>query len=92
MIRKYRVVHLVEHNLLLTLKYELQFSIRSLYCRGTFNWMSTNCVPRPDGPPCTSSFQIVFGKTVTVTPARFFLVTFIPVIVTSYGVLRGRKD
>ena len=40
----------------------------------------------------TLSFQIIFGGSVTVTPARFFLVTFVPVIVTSYGVLRGRKD
>ena len=38
------------------------------------------------------SLQIFFGGSVTVTPTRFFLVTFVPVIVTSYGVLRGRKD
>lgn len=43
---------------------------------------------------CVSStvfllFQIFFGGSVTVTPTRFFLVTFVPVIVTSYGVLRG---
>ena len=48
----YRVSHLVADSLLLTLKYELDFSIRSLYCGGTFNLMSTNSVPQPDGPPC----------------------------------------
>ena len=30
--------------------------IRSLYCVETFNLMSTNSVPRPDGPPCFVSF------------------------------------
>ena len=48
---QYRVVHLVEGNLLLALKCELRFSIRSLYCSGTFNLTSTNCILRPDGSP-----------------------------------------
>ena len=47
---EYRVVHLVKNNLLLTLKLQLHFSMRSLSCGGTFNWMSTNCIP----PPCKS--------------------------------------
>ena len=29
---------------------ELRF--RNLYCCGTFNLLFTNCIPRPDGPPC----------------------------------------
>ena len=40
----YRVVHMFEEG----------FSIRSLYCDGTLNFLSTNCVPRPDRPPCRS--------------------------------------
>ena len=48
----YRVAHLVGDDLLLTLNWELRFSIRRLYCDGTLNLMSTNSVPRPDGPPC----------------------------------------
>ena len=49
---KYRVAHLVEDNFLLTLRKELHFSIWNLYRGGTFNLMSTNSIPRPDGPPC----------------------------------------
>ena len=39
---------------LVTSNWKLHFSIRSLYCDGTLNFMSTNTssVPRPDGPPC----------------------------------------
>ena len=44
----YRVIHLVEDNLLLTLLWELRFSS---HCGGTFNLMSTICIPRTDGPP-----------------------------------------
>ena len=55
----YRVLHLVEDNLLLTLKYELGFSIRSLYCGRIFNLMSTNNVPRPDGRPFTYGVELV---------------------------------
>ena len=48
----YRVVHLGKDNLLLTLKLELCFSIKNLYCGRAFNCMSTNCIPRPHRPPC----------------------------------------
>ena len=41
----YRVVHLVEVALLLTLQYESCFSIRRSHCVGTCNLMSTNSVP-----------------------------------------------
>ena len=41
---------------MLTLKKE----IRSSYCGGTFNFLSTNNVPRPDGPPCiVQRFKII---------------------------------
>ena len=55
----YRVVHLVGDHILMTLKYELHFTIRSLYCSGTFNLMSTNCVPQPKGPPCPHQRQLL---------------------------------
>ena len=48
----YRLAHQVADNLLLTSNGELRFSIRSVYCDGTLNLMSTNIVPRPDGQPC----------------------------------------
>ena len=48
----YRVAHLVAYNLLLTSNWELRFSKRSVYCDGTLILMSTNSVPRPDGPRC----------------------------------------
>ena len=50
----YRVAHLVEDNLLLTLQYDLRLNITSLYFDRTYNLISTNCFPRPDWPPCTS--------------------------------------
>ena len=34
------------------------YSIGSLYCGRTFNLMSTNCVPRADGPPCIDHDQV----------------------------------
>ena len=40
--RKYRVIRLVEDNLLWTLKQKLRFRIGSFNCEGTFNLMSTN--------------------------------------------------
>ena len=46
----YRVVHVVEDNLLLTFHKELRFIITSLYCGRAFNIMSTNIIMRPDGP------------------------------------------
>ena len=54
----YRVLHRVDDFLLLTLQWELCFSVRSFYCGGTFNLMLMNSVPRPDGPPCKSGFKV----------------------------------
>ena len=42
----------------LTSNWELHFSIRSLYCDGTLNWITRNSVPRPDGPPCSTFDKI----------------------------------
>ena len=42
----YRVAHLVEDNLLLTLQYDLRLNITSLNFDRTFNLVSTNFVPR----------------------------------------------
>ena len=56
---KYRVAYLVADNLLLTSKWESCFCIRSLYCGGTLNLMSTNSVPGPDGPPCSLYNRVV---------------------------------
>ena len=47
----YWVDHLVENSPLLTLQEGLRFNIRSSYYGGTCNLMSTDSVPRPDGPP-----------------------------------------
>ena len=47
------LLHLVKDNLLLILELELLFSIGSLWSVGTLNLMSTNSVPRPEGPTCT---------------------------------------
>ena len=41
---------------------ELCFSERHLYCNGTFNLMSTNCFPRQDGPPCTTSPALLTSR------------------------------
>ena len=57
----YRVVHLVEDNILLTLQQELHIIIRSSYCGRNFNVMSTNSIPRPGGPPCIAGC-LVFTK------------------------------
>ena len=50
------MVRLVEDNLMLTLKGEVYTMTN------TFNLMSTNCVPRLDGPPCKSSSSLSEGS------------------------------
>ena len=49
---KYRVVHVVLDKLFVDSEIRVALSKRSLFCCRTFNLMSTNSVPRPDGPPC----------------------------------------
>ena len=42
-LKKYSVVHMAKNKLLLKLRFELCFMIRSLYCSGTFYLMSLYC-------------------------------------------------
>ena len=48
----YRVIHQDVHYVLLTSNWELHFSIRRLYCDGTFALISTKGSVQPVGPPC----------------------------------------
>ena len=54
------MVHLVEDSILWIFQQALRFSIRSLYCGGTFNLMSTNCIPLPNGPPCSKVYPVCY--------------------------------
>ena len=50
------------------------YSIGSLYCGRTFNLMSTNCVPRADGPPCIDHDKVPLSPEVpeNVKAIHFF--------------------
>ena len=50
--RNYRVTRQVDCHLLLTSNRKLGFSVRSLYCDGTFVEVSTKASRQPDGSPC----------------------------------------
>ena len=54
----YRVVHQVVHYVLLTSNWEFGFSIRRLYCDGTFVLKPTKGSVQPDGPPCTDHVHL----------------------------------
>ena len=54
----YRVTHQFDNKFLLTSIWKLHFSIRSLYCDGTFVLMSTKACNQPDGPPCSHALVL----------------------------------
>ena len=61
-----RVVNQVVHYVLFTWNWELRFSIRRLYCNGTFVLTSTKASVQPDGSPCTSSPPSLFSTMLTL--------------------------